>query len=228
MFETAYIAIALFMAIFSLYGILLSYRVCLMPNRCVPASGTMPLVSLIIPCKGDEPGLELALAAHFNHDYPRYEIVFAVDSPDDSAVPVIRNLMQRHPSRPAKLVVAPQLPDCVAKISNQFAAIEAANPATEIFAFADSDGMVRDEQWLTSLVRPLETHDVSSGFRWYFPESRGLSARFHAAWDSALCMLHANTGTVWGGAMAFRKSFMEKMDCLELALILKKVNKILI
>ena len=214
MFETAYIAIAVFMAIFSLYGILLSYRVCLMPNRCVPASGTMPPVSLIIPCKGDEPGLELALAAHFNHDYPRYEIVFAVDSPDDSAVPVIRNLMQRHPSRPAKLVVAPQLPDCVAKISNQFAAIEAANPATEIFAFADSDGMVRDEQWLTSLVRPLETHDVSSGFRWYFPESRGLSARFHAAWDSALCMLHANTGTVWGGAMAFRKSFMQKMDLL--------------
>ena len=40
MFETAYIAIAVFMAIFSLYGILLSYRVCLMPNRCVPASGS--------------------------------------------------------------------------------------------------------------------------------------------------------------------------------------------
>lgn len=214
MFETAYIAIAVFMAIVSLYGVLLSFRVCLMPNRCVPASGGMPRVALIIPCKGEEPGLAEALAAHFNHDYPCYEIIFAVDSEEDPAARVIRELMARFSGIPARLVTAPQLPDCVAKISNQIAAIAAADPATEVFAFADSDGMVRDAQWLTSLVRPLETHEVSTGFRWYFPETKGFAARFHAAWDSALCMLHANTGTVWGGAMAFRKSTMERLDLL--------------
>lgn len=214
MFETAFVAIAVFMALFSLIGILLARRVIRMPNRVGPASGAMPRVTLVIPCKGGEPGLGQSLEAHFRHEYPNYEIVFAVDSADDDAAPVIRDLMDRHPDRSARLVVAPQLPGCVSKISNQIAAIAAADPASEVFAFADSDGLVRDSRWLTALVSGLETHDVTSGFRWYFPENCGPAGRLHAAWDSALCMLHASSGTVWGGAMAFRRSFMEKMGLL--------------
>ena len=88
MFESAYVTIAVLMALLSLFGIVISLRVCLLPNRCEPASGQMPRVSLIIPCKGNEPGLEQALAAHFNHDYPNYEIVFGVDDANDASVAV--------------------------------------------------------------------------------------------------------------------------------------------
>jgi len=214
MFESAYVTIAVLMALLSLFGIVISLRVCLLPNRCEPASGQMPRVSLIIPCKGNEPGLEQALAAHFNHDYPNYEIVFGVDDANDASVAIINELMKRFPKTSAQLVVAPQLPDCVSKISNQIAAIEATDPDSEILVFADSDGMVRDDQWLTALVRRLETCDVSSGFRWHFPETNGFAPKFHAAWDSTLCMLHVNTGTVWGGSMAFRRSFMTRMNLL--------------
>lgn len=214
MFESAYVTIAVFMALFSLFGVLISLRVCRMPNRCERASGVMPLVSLIIPCKGHEPGLEQSLAAHFNHDYPTYELVFAVDDANDAAVPVVEELIARYPKHSARLVVAAQLPGCVSKISNQIAALAATDPHAEIMVFADSDGMVRDDQWLTALVRRLDSCDVSSGFRWYFPETPGFTPRFHAAWDSALCMLHASSGTVWGGSMAFRRSFMERMNLL--------------
>jgi ceramide glucosyltransferase len=60
-----------------------------------PPSDFTPFVSVIVPCRGLDEDLEKNLAALFRQDFPRYEIIFAVDSEKDLAVPVIQKIIQR-------------------------------------------------------------------------------------------------------------------------------------
>jgi hypothetical protein len=47
-------------------------------------------VALIVPCKGNDLGLEANLRALVEQDHRNYETVFGVESEQDSAVPVMR------------------------------------------------------------------------------------------------------------------------------------------
>jgi cellulose synthase/poly-beta-1,6-N-acetylglucosamine synthase-like glycosyltransferase len=86
------------------------------------------------------------------------------------------------------------------------AALAAADPRSEVFVFADSDGVPQGPSWLAALVAPLRDHAVTTGFRWFLPGPARFTAAVQSAWDSAWCIYHAFGGTVWGGAMAFRRA----------------------
>jgi cellulose synthase/poly-beta-1,6-N-acetylglucosamine synthase-like glycosyltransferase len=174
-----------------------------------PEPASWPFVSLIIPCKGAETGLAEHLAAHLEHDYPAYQVIFTVADEADLAVAVIRELMASHPNIPTQLVIAPRLPNCVEKTSNQIAALAAVDPRAEVLAFADSDGQPLNRGWLKELVRPVLQGNVATGFRWYLP--RDAVGRLHGTWDSAWCGYHIAFHTVWGGAMALRRDLFERL-----------------
>jgi hypothetical protein len=112
-------------------------------------------------------------------------------------------------------VVAPRLPHCVEKLSNQLAAFAAADPRSEVFACADSDGVPVNRGWLAALVGPLDRAAVTTGFRWYFPERGDRLGAVQSAWDSTWCVYHAFEGTVWGGAMAFTRKTFEQFQLAE-------------
>lgn len=169
-----------------------------------------PFVALIVPCKGAEAGLAENLARHLRHDYPAYEVLFVVADADDPAIPVIEQLRAAHPTLPIKLVVAPRLPDCVEKTSNQLAALKEIDPRCEVLAFADSDGEPLNAGWLKELVRPTLAGNVATGYRWYLPEDN--VARLQGTWDSAWCGFHIAFHTVWGGAMAVRKDVFDRLN----------------
>ena len=153
------------------------------------------------------------LAAHLRHDYPDYEVVFAVADVADPAVAVIQRVMAEHPHRRAQLVVAPRLPDCVEKLSNQLAALAATDPRSEVFAFADSDGMPRDTHWLRALVGGLHNADATTGYRWHLPPAGGrVAGTVHSAFDTTWLVYHVSGGTVWAGAMALTRATFAKLD----------------
>ena len=58
-----------------------------------------PPLSLIVPCRGYETGLEENLAAYGQQDYPDYELIFATSGTGGSGV----GDGQHHPWRPAHL-----------------------------------------------------------------------------------------------------------------------------
>jgi ceramide glucosyltransferase len=58
-----------------------------------PKSIYTPFCSIIAPCRGLDEDLRGNLAALFQQNYPRYEIVFVVDDVRDEAVSVIKSLM---------------------------------------------------------------------------------------------------------------------------------------
>jgi ceramide glucosyltransferase len=70
------------------------------------------------PLHGDEPMLEEALASFCAQDYPGFQIVFGVQSADDTAIPVVRRLRRRFPQLDMELVVDPTTHGLNRKIGN--------------------------------------------------------------------------------------------------------------
>lgn len=202
----AMLVILLFLYGYSFHALWISRR------RSPPQGRTAwPRVALIIPCKGLDPNLRENLRRHFRHDYPAYHIVFSVADAADPACKIIEEVMQTETNHPAALVIAPPLPDCVEKASNQVAALRSLSPDVEIIVCADSDGLPRDSGWMRALVAGLDDCSLVSGFRWYIPEARSCTGKLQSAFDSAWCLLHALGKTTWGGAMAFRRDTCERL-----------------
>ncbi len=72
-----------------------------------PKGGVTPLpkVSVLRPVCGLENNLQETLATTFAADYPDFEILFCVESPDDPAIPVVRRLIKAHPGTSAQLLI---------------------------------------------------------------------------------------------------------------------------
>jgi cellulose synthase/poly-beta-1,6-N-acetylglucosamine synthase-like glycosyltransferase len=194
-----------------LYGY--SFHALWISRRRVPALGRKewPKAALIIPCKGLDPELKENLRRHFRHDYPDYHVIFAIADAGDPACEVIQELQREEISRPSSLVIAPPLPDCVEKISNQLAALRTLSADREVIVCSDSDGLPRDAGWLRALVAELQRAQLVSGFRWYVPLQPSLTGALQSAFDASWCLLHALGKTTWGGAMAFRRDTFERL-----------------
>ena len=81
--------------------------------------GTPP-VTIVRPVCGLDGEAELTLRSSFRLDYPRYEILFCVASPNDPVIPLVRQLIAQHPEADARLLVGddvvsenPKLNNCV-------------------------------------------------------------------------------------------------------------------
>jgi ceramide glucosyltransferase len=64
-----------------------------------------PLVTILKPLRGIEDGLFDNLESFCRLDYPRYEILFCLQSPDDPALRIARKVKERHPEIDISLVV---------------------------------------------------------------------------------------------------------------------------
>lgn len=169
-----------------------------------------PKATLIVPVKGSELGLAENLRSLLDQDYPDYETLIVARDEDDPAAVVARALLgQTAPGARVRFIIAgPGPSDTGEKINNLVAAVAAACTASEVLAFADSDGRVAGG-WLRALVAPLENAPVgaSTGYRWYFPENGGFWPLVRSVWNSTIA---GNFGAgspsfAWGGAMAVRR-----------------------
>ncbi len=184
-----------------------------------PAHNYMPPVNLICPCCGLDHDLEENLRPLLSQDYPDYKVIFTVVDPDDSAVPLIRKLLEEVGSERACLVFAGPAQNCAQKVHNQLQAIRQASRGVPILAFIDSD-IHPDPNWLRHLVDPLVRPAVGmvTGYRWYVPARQNLASLtlsvLNAVPGGALgrhCLNHA-----WGGTMAIRKEVFDRLKISEI------------
>ena len=73
-------------------------------------SADLPPVSVLKPVHGNEARLKQNIESFFRQDYPEYEILFAADEADDSAIPVIQEICARYPHIPSRILVTGQPP----------------------------------------------------------------------------------------------------------------------
>ncbi len=104
--------------------------------RPSPLHEPYPL-SVLKPLAGMDLGLEENLRSFFTQDYPSYEILFAVRTEDDAAVPVVRKLQAEFPDISSRLLFTgePSYPN--AKVFSLDAMMRAA--AYDVLVMSDSD-----------------------------------------------------------------------------------------
>jgi ceramide glucosyltransferase len=106
------------------------------------------------PLHGDEPLLEQALTTLCTQDYADYQLVFGVQDPADTAIPVVERLRAAFPARDIVLVVNPAWHGPNRKIGNLINMLPSAR--YDVLAIADSDLHVRPD-YMSDLAATLAT-----------------------------------------------------------------------
>ena len=74
------------------------------------SDAALPSVSLLKPVHGMESRLRENIESFFHLDYPNYEILFAADLEDNSALAVVRELCARYPQVSTQIIVTGRPP----------------------------------------------------------------------------------------------------------------------
>ncbi len=171
-----------------------------------------PKATVIVPVKGHDEDLAANLLALARLDYPDYELIITARSPEDVPAGVV-------PERARVVHAGEGDPSTGEKINNLLAAIAAARPESDLFAFADSDGSV-SRQWLRALAAPLADAGVgvATGYRWHTPsDPAGAWSLLRSVWNSVIAggFSPGNNHFAWGGAMAIRRETFEGARVVE-------------
>ncbi len=191
-------------------------------SLAAPLAAFTPSVAVLAPCKGLDPGLEEGIRSLLTQDYPGYEVVFVLESPEDPALSLLRAAIEApglalRPNR-IPIVFAGPCADCGQKVHNLRAALRSVSPETEVYAFVDSD-VHPPADWLRRLVAPLQDTSVgaATGYRWYVPARGGLASGLLSAWNAIPLMLMGDDrwAFAWGGSMALRRRVFEHTHVLD-------------
>ncbi len=102
-----------------------------------PALSSLEPISILKPLAGLDLGLESNLRSFFEQDYPAFEILFAVRTQDDPAVPIVENLRREYQQVPSRLLVTGESPYPNAKVYSLEQMLAAA--ANDLVVMSDSD-----------------------------------------------------------------------------------------
>lgn len=177
-----------------------------------PPADYQPFVSVIAPVRGHEVGFVDNVAPLLRQDYPRYEIRFVFDDPQDPSLLLVRELG-------AQVVISGPADGTGQKVHNLIMAVREIDPRTEVIVFVDTDARP-SQDWLRQLVAPLadKTVGASTGYRWFVPERGGLASRLRSVWNASVASALGADVTknfCWGGSTAIRRSTFERLNVVD-------------
>ena len=124
--------------------------------RPAPVS-TAPPLSVLKPLAGIDDGLEENLRTFFEQQYGPFEILFAVRSPEDPAIPLVERMRARYPAIPSRLLITGEPPYPNAKVYSLDRML--AEARYDLIVMADSDVRVMPDM-LTSLAAEFQDKQV--------------------------------------------------------------------
>lgn len=180
-----------------------------------------PKTALIVPCKGIDTAFEKNISSFYEIDYDDYELIFVVESYEDSAYNRLMEINGKFADRTkafdVRIIVAGVAQEGSQKLHNLLYAFANISPGVEVLAFADSDACVKNK-WLSHILYPLrkDKYGVSSGYRWYVPVKNNLATLALASMNAGVAQLLGPTifNKAWGGAMAVRVDVFKRL-CID-------------
>lgn len=180
-----------------------------------------PVVAVICPCKGTEPGLEENLSALTRFDYANYEIFFTLATSLDPALKVVERV-KGVSQRPVHIVIAGPPQDCGEKVHNLRRAVESVPEKFEALVFVDTDVRL-GRNWLKKLVAPLQDSRIgaTTAYRWIVPSRRigegGFASAVASVWNASVATMlgRPRENFCWGGGTAIRRKTFEDANVLE-------------
>jgi ceramide glucosyltransferase len=120
-FRWTILALAIGPLIFYLLGIYSAWRFFRVAHRAVVPpldAHEFPPASILKPVRGLDPNAYENFASFCRQDYPAFEILFAVNEPNDPVVPVVEKLIADFPERLIRLIVVKERLGANVKVSN--------------------------------------------------------------------------------------------------------------
>jgi ceramide glucosyltransferase len=112
-----------------------------------PRTAARPPISVLKPLAGIDDGLEENLRTFFEQDYREFEILFAVRSDKDPALPLVERLRKEYPAVPSRMVVTGEPPYPNAKVYSLDRMLAAARH--DLIVMSDSDIRVTGDMLAT-------------------------------------------------------------------------------
>ena len=144
----------------SIYGILCLlafWRLRMQTQSSSPGSFSQwPPVSVLKPVCGLEKNLKANLRSACQQDYPDFQVVLAVQDPNDPAIPLLREIQEEFPKR-ASMAIAQHWAGPNGKINNLLGAL--AHARHDVLVISDSDVCLRPD-YLKTIVAPLADPQV--------------------------------------------------------------------
>ena len=177
----AILALALGPLFYYLVGIYSAWRFFRVAHRQAGqapiAKDEVPAASVLKPVRGLDPDAYENFASFCSQDYPEFEILFAVNDPQDPAVAVVQKLMLDFPERAIRLIVVEERLGPNIKVSNLCRLVREARH--NLLVITDSDVRV-EPGYLQSVARMFRDPGVGGVTALY----RGRdNLRFVAAMD---------------------------------------------
>lgn len=180
---------------------------------------TWPPVSILKPLAGLDDNLFGNLESFCRLDYPAYEIIFCLASPNDPAHAIARKVRARFPRTPITIVVSSASEGHNPKVRNMLAGYRGSRH--DVVLVSDSNVEV-DPSYLKATVRPLLTPGVGlvtnpvrgRGGRSLGSHLENLHMNTFVAGGTAFLFRFLRLPCVVGKSMLFRKSSLETLGGL--------------
>ncbi len=211
-----------------LFAILVEYQRFWRKKHTQPAPSrtTYARVTVVIPCDGMHYRLRENLTLFLQQDHPNYEIRFVVESIDDDAVHLIRNLLLENRCVKASIHFAGACSDSGQRIHNLRHVTKDIEPNTSVIVFSDSNYQPTRTwlRWLTDGVENATNPIVRTGMDWMVPRNRSI-------WTLLVCSINnsissffgksPSTGTfssplLIGGSWAIHRELFERIGIREI------------
>ena len=116
-----------------------------------------PAVTILKPVKGAEPGMYENLESFVRQDYPRFQILFCLQNPQDPGLEIVEKLRARYPSVDMEIVVSKNRIGYNPKINNLSNAYPFAKH--DLLVISDSDVRV-PQGFLRRAVKPMSDEKI--------------------------------------------------------------------
>jgi ceramide glucosyltransferase len=163
------LALALGPVFYYLAGIYSAWRFFRVAHRgasqAPPERDWIPPISVLKPVRGLDPDAYENFASFCRQDYPEFEILFAVNDPEDPVVPVVQKLIADFPVRSIRLVVVAERLGPNIKVSNLCSLVREARH--DLLVITDSDVRVEPEylRSVAAMFRDPQVGGVTALYR---------------------------------------------------------------
>jgi len=205
------------------YTLVASACVIMFEGKCakpLPRPSEWPTVTLFKPLHGLDYELEENLKSFCAQDYPAYQVIFGVSSPQDPAIPVVRTLLASFPDLDAEIVIDERINGGNPKVSNLINMDKVAK--NDVLIISDSDMRVKPD-YIQKVVSGFSAPDTGVVTCLYRGTSAPgfasqLGAMFINQWFAPSALIPATFGEMsncFGATMAIPRKVLTEIGGLK-------------